>query len=177
MLSPMIPYRWQLQIQMCCFRGPCPPWCRTHWDRLLSLSRSASLFTCEDQCPSSNEWFYLFRWIRGKCCHWWFNITDSFRFWELGILWRRCWLILEPGLDKPVWAVFIISSSYLGNHMEFYVAVSYVSKSEKKGAVYLWPWTTKPVLSRWGIFLAIAKNTLYGSKLLIFLLCQKSLGH
>ncbi len=27
------------------------------------------------------------------------------------------------------------------------------------------PWTTKPVLSRWGIFVAIAKNTLYGSKL------------
>ncbi len=42
---------------------------------------------------------------------------------------------------------------------------------------YMWPWTTKPVLSRWGIFVAIAKNTLYGSKLLIFLLCQKSLGH
>ncbi len=36
---------------------------------------------------------------------------------------------------------------------------------------------TKPVLSRWGIFVAIANNTLYGSKLLIFLLCQKSLGH
>ncbi len=41
----------------------------------------------------------------------------------------------------------------------------------------IWPWTTKPVLSRWGIFVAIAKNTLYGSKLLIFLLCQKSSGH
>ncbi len=32
----------------------------------------------------------------------------------------------------------------------------------------LWPWTTKPVISRWGIFVAIAKNALYGSKLLIF---------
>ncbi len=42
---------------------------------------------------------------------------------------------------------------------------------------HMWPWTTKPVLSRWGIFVAIAKNTLHGSKLLIFLLCQKSLGH
>ncbi len=26
-------------------------------------------------------------------------------------------------------------------------------------------WSTKPVLSRWGIFVAIANNTLYGSKL------------
>ncbi len=34
--------------------------------------------------------------------------------------------------------------------------------------IYVWPWTTKPVLSRWGIFVAIAKNTLYGSKLSIF---------
>ncbi len=38
---------------------------------------------------------------------------------------------------------------------------------------HMWPWSTKAVLSRWGIFVAIAKNTLYGSKLLIFLLCQK----
>ncbi len=41
----------------------------------------------------------------------------------------------------------------------------------------LWPWSTKAVLSHWGIFVAIANNTLYGSKLLIFLLCQKSLGY
>ncbi len=31
--------------------------------------------------------------------------------------------------------------------------------------------------SRWGIFVAIAKNTLNGSKLWIFLLCQKSLAY
>ncbi len=37
-------------------------------------------------------------------------------------------------------------------------------------------WSTKPVLSRWGIFVAIANNTLYGLKLYIFLLCQKSLA-
>ncbi len=38
-------------------------------------------------------------------------------------------------------------------------------------------WSTKPVLSRWGIFVAIANNTLYGLKLYIFLLCQKSLAY
>ncbi len=37
--------------------------------------------------------------------------------------------------------------------------------------------STKAVLSRWGIFIVIAKNTLYGSKLYIFLLCQKSFGY
>ncbi len=29
----------------------------------------------------------------------------------------------------------------------------------------MWPWNTKAVWSRWGMFVAIAKNTLYGSKL------------
>ncbi len=43
--------------------------------------------------------------------------------------------------------------------------------------IYMWPWTTKPVISNTGIFVAVANNTLYGSKLLIFLLCQKSLGY
>ncbi len=38
-------------------------------------------------------------------------------------------------------------------------------------------WSTKPVLNRWGIFVAIANNTLYGLKLYIFLLCQKSLAY
>ncbi len=41
----------------------------------------------------------------------------------------------------------------------------------------MWPWTTKPVLTRWGIFVTIAKNTLCGSKLSIFILCKKSLGY
>ncbi len=38
-------------------------------------------------------------------------------------------------------------------------------------------WSTKPVLSRWGIFVAIANNTLYGLKLKKILLCQKSLAY
>ncbi len=37
---------------------------------------------------------------------------------------------------------------------------------------HMWSWSTKPVLSRWGIFVAIAKNTLHGSKWSIFLLCS-----
>ncbi len=41
--------------------------------------------------------------------------------------------------------------------------------------IFIFGWTIP--LSRWGIFVAIAKNTLYGSKLSIFLLCQKSLGY
>ncbi len=40
----------------------------------------------------------------------------------------------------------------------------------------MWPCSTKAVISNTGIFVAIDNNTLYGSKLYIFLLCQKSLG-
>ncbi len=36
---------------------------------------------------------------------------------------------------------------------------------------------TLAVLSHWGIFVTIANNTLYGSKLYIFILCQKSLAY
>ncbi len=41
--------------------------------------------------------------------------------------------------------------------------------------VHMWPWTIKPVISSMVIFVAIANNILYGSKL--FILCQKSLGY
>ncbi len=37
--------------------------------------------------------------------------------------------------------------------------------------------TTKSVISSTGIFVAIANNILYGSKLTIFILCQKLLGY
>ncbi len=40
--------------------------------------------------------------------------------------------------------------------------------------VHMWPWTTKIVISSTGIFIAVANNTLYGSKLPIFLVWQKS---
>ncbi len=39
----------------------------------------------------------------------------------------------------------------------------------------LWPWITKAVISSTAISVVIANNTTYGSKLYIFLLCQKSL--
>ncbi len=40
-------------------------------------------------------------------------------------------------------------------------------------------WSTKPVLSRWGIFVAIAKNTLciIWVKIIEFYFMPKSLGH
>ncbi len=42
---------------------------------------------------------------------------------------------------------------------------------------YLWPWSTKALISSTAIFVAIANNTLHGSKWSNFLLCQKSLGY
>ncbi len=53
-----------------------------------------------------------------------------------------------------------INSSYIYIYIYIYMCI----------CVYMWPWSTKPVLSRWSIFVAIAKNTLYGSKLSILFL-------
>ncbi len=46
-------------------------------------------------------------------------------------------------------------------------------QKQRQLADKMWPWTTKPVIGSMCIFVAIANNTLYGSKLSIFLLCQK----
>ncbi len=59
-------------------------------------------------------------------------------------------------------------------HVSFTVSSDFLYKCDK---IHLCPWSTKAVLSLWGIFVEIAKNTLYGSKLYIFILCQKSLGY
>ncbi len=41
----------------------------------------------------------------------------------------------------------------------------------------LWPWSIKPVLSRWGYICSNSQQYIVGVKILIFLLCQKSLGY
>ncbi len=41
------------------------------------------------------------------------------------------------------------------------------------GYANMWPWSTKAVISSTSIFVAIAKNTLYGSKWPVFLLLPK----
>ncbi len=50
----------------------------------------------------------------------------------------------------------------------YMVSVSFLNiiKCSRRFSWYMWPWTTKPVLSSMSMFVAIAKNTLYGSKLL-----------
>ncbi len=59
-----------------------------------------------------------------------------------------------------------------GSNLTFKVSFYFCISNDYLTFVTL-AWSTKPVLSRWSIFVAIANNTLYGSKLYIFLLCQK----
>ncbi len=70
------------------------------------------------------------------------------------ILW---WIVLKAdnvslnaGLKVDLQPIKIKSSSQY--EMKLYI-------------VNMWPWSTKAVISNTGIFVAIAKNTLYGSKL------------
>ncbi len=62
-------------------------------------------------------------------------------------------------------------ASVAPHHMLYYmVSVSFLNiiKCSRRFSWHMWPWSTKPVLSSTGIFVAIANNTLYGSKLFIF---------
>ncbi len=63
-----------------------------------------------------------------------------------------------------------------GSNLTFEVSFYFCTSNDYLTFVTL-AWSTKPVLSRWSIFVAIANNTLYGLKLYIFLLCQKSLAY
>ncbi len=59
-----------------------------------------------------------------------------------------------------------------GSNLTFKVSFDFCISNDYLTFVTL-AWSTKPVLRRWSIFVIIANNTLYGSKLYIFLLCQK----
>ncbi len=63
-----------------------------------------------------------------------------------------------------------------GSNLTFKVSFYFCISNDYLTFVTL-AWSTKPVLSRWSIFVAIANNTFYGLKLYIFLLCQKSLAY
>ncbi len=63
-----------------------------------------------------------------------------------------------------------------GSNLTFKVSFYFCISNDYLTFVTL-AWSTKPDLSRWGIFVEIANNTLYGSKLYIFLLCQKLLAY
>ncbi len=76
-------------------------------------------------------------------------------------------------LNKIKQFFFFIFSLY----QTIWVLKSLMDKLWYKNIKHMWRWSTKAVISNTGIFVAIANNTLYESKLLIFLLCQKSLGY
>ncbi len=65
-----------------------------------------------------------------------------------------------------VLSLYIIKTVYL-----------YKFLSQNKAENICDPGAQNQSLSRWGMFVAIARNKMYGLKLLIYLLCQKSLGY
>ncbi len=62
------------------------------------------------------------------------------------------------------------------NHLKYLLIYLFLISNDYLTFVTL-AWSTKPVLIHWGIFVAIANNILYGLKLYIFILCQKSLAY
>ncbi len=62
--------------------------------------------------------------------------------------------------QKRLSTVFLLKQIILNNTNTFiFICLSLLC------FMHMWPWSTKPVLSLGDIFVAIAKNTLYGSKL------------
>ncbi len=76
---------------------------------------------------------------------------------------RRSGVICVCPLEEPL--LIVMEESHLLSFRTFRIET--VDK--------MCPWSTDAVLSSTGIFVEIANNTLYESKLYIFLLCQKSL--
>ncbi len=58
-----------------------------------------------------------------------------------------------------LWNILVIMNDYHG----IYIVLQYTILCVWY-IIYMCPWSTKPVISRWGIFVAKAKNTLYWSK-------------
>ncbi len=96
---------------------------------------------------------------------------------RLGWIWNRLPLILAClSCFSPIWDNEKLKPGRLDTGFKIWAEGH--SKDRLTILLYhLWAWTTKAVISNTGIFVAIANNTLYGSKWLIFLLCQKSLGY
>ncbi len=80
-----------------------------------------------------------------------------------------------------VWLALLLSTIYTSSIHSVFVLNMQIFNGLSEMQWFLWwymcPWSTKAVISNTGIFVAITNNTLYGSKLYIFLLCQKSLGY
>ncbi len=118
-------------------------------------------------------WIPLFCWTQRKI---------FWRMWETEQFWGTIDFhsIFFPTMEvngAPKQPGYKLSSKYLPlcsaeqrNAYRFGTTWGWVNDDR----IFIFGWTIP--LSSTGIFVTIAKNTLYGSKLSIFLLCQKSLG-
>ncbi len=73
----------------------------------------------------------------------------------------RCWCFNDQKVMK-FWCLQLINEIFISvkdAHIKWYKYQSSLYSSSN-----MCPWSTKAVLSRWGIFVAITINTLYGSK-------------
>ncbi len=149
------------------------------WDKpTAGQVRSASLRTITNTQIGLICWSNLFIWgsmegrvdAQGYSLLWFIHLPSS------------CFCFL---MGNKFWVFKDAVNSYLNRSWDISKCSDralLVSQNGVRGEMFdsfaqMWAWSTKPVISHWGIFVAIAKNTLYGSKLEIFLLCQKSLGY
>ncbi len=102
-------------------------------------------------------------------------------YWPMALM-LPCWE--KSGVSaEALCALHCVNMNAAPAQKQIQYSTTGIKQSEANSEYYtnlqndMWPWTTTPVLSRWGIFVAIAKNTLYGSKWFNFYFMPKSLGN
>ncbi len=140
-----------------CVSSACPPgWCWWQWNRCVRLA----------------ELFVWNRWLRKDLamCRNAGNDTDNTRNAHTH---RQTYAVRLYKPYKSTKDSLSLSSEFACFEQRISPTVAVVhdfcfetgvhSSLNVRWLAYVWPWSTKAVLSRWGIFIAIVKYTLYVS--------------
>ncbi len=141
------------------------------WQRYGTHRATNCWNVCEANLRSERSWY-------AQCIQPYTCRRYCWRMWETEQFWGTIDFhsiffptMEDNGAPKPPGFKIILCSAEQRNSYKFGMTWGWVNDDRIN---FFW-WTIP--LSRWGIFVAIAKNTLYGSNLSIFLLNQKSLGY
>ncbi len=179
--------------------GPFKQWIKRHLEKdlsVLSAPQIVSTWYWYHSLPSyglrvSTEWWsgsVYYPWV---CTVWqqtwesclllalWLSLQSDLWQWSMAVNTEQH-ANTQPALGNGEFRGHLWSKSTRKHHG---ASCPYVLHNLLRAGWYIlnnnnmWPWTTKPVLVAGVYFVATAKNTFYGSKLMNFLLCQKSLGY
>ncbi len=126
-------------------------------------------FVFDGHTGNSNTFFFKIILEQNELIYWsFFQICNAIWLtWDAWIFIRQyCFLLMQNYFkwSQIIWE--IVGSTLIRKKL----MQQYYGSEARNITVhwYMWPWTTKPVISSTGIFVAIAKNTLYGSNFFFY---------